>query len=96
MNKRLEKLAAPTEEEVRIADLESQLAEALRLGKVGFHQMKALWMHDLMLVRHWHQAYKEAKGKLDEVVEVREIIRRKNLTAWHIGEMLDRILKEWE
>ncbi len=36
----------------------------------------------------------EAQGKVDAVEELREVIQRKNLTAWQIGLRLARILKE--
>ena len=36
----------------------------------------------------------DLERQLAEVREVREVIKRKNLTAWHVGEMLDRILSK--
>ncbi len=65
---------------IRIAGLQRQLAEALRLGKVGFHQMKALWIHDKMLVRHWHRAYGEKVEELAKA-EAQSERRREALKA---------------
>lgn len=77
----------------RLSETREVLEEALRLGKVGFHQMKALWMHDKMLVRHWHEAYIEAQGKLEAVMNY---IRTK-ITGEPIDwGLLDRILRSKE
>lgn len=47
---------------------------------------------DLALQTQEQADYTDAQEKLDAVQEVREVIRTKNTTAWHIGELLDAIL----